>query len=201
MLCDDVGKDQNAFVCKPPTRSNILEACKYVFERAEKEDFVLFYFAGHGLEIESTPYLLTSDAKMDLVRETALSVPLLDELFNPSKARFNLKIFDACRSGYSDGRLAQVNMTREFERSLLKTASGWAGISACSTGEVAHEDPDFRQGVFTYYFCEALTQPPPESKTVTLEGAVDRVKTSMAAWCVKNEETNAAVQVRHFRRA
>jgi hypothetical protein len=141
MLCDDVGKDQNAFVCKPPTRSNILEACKYVFERAEKADFVLFYFAGHGLEIESTPYLLTSDAKMDLVRETALSVPLLDELFNPSKARFNLKIFDACRSGYSDGRLAQVNMTREFERSLLKTASGWAAISACSTGEVAHEDP------------------------------------------------------------
>jgi hypothetical protein len=74
-------------------------------------------------------------------------------------------------------------MTREFERSLLKTASGWAALSACSTGEVAHEDPDFRQGVFTYYFCEALTQPPPGSTMVTLEGAVDRVKTSMATWC------------------
>jgi hypothetical protein len=74
-------------------------------------------------------------------------------------------------------------MTREFERLLLRTGSGWAAISACSRGEVAYEDPDFQQGVFTYYLCEALTQPLPAAKTVTLEAAVDRVKTSMATWC------------------
>ena len=120
MLADHLGKDQNAFHCKHPTRANILEACKYVFEKAEPEDFVLFYFAGHGLEIESRPYLLTGDTKMDLVRETALDVVPLETLLAPSKAQFNLKIFDACRSGYSDGRLADSRMTAGFQQALLK---------------------------------------------------------------------------------
>lgn len=185
MLADGIGKDQSAFARRdPPTRANILATCKYVFERARNGDVVLLYFAGHGLEIESTPYLLTSDTKMDLVRETALDVNSLESQLTVSKAQFNLKIFDACRSGYSDGRVAESKMTRQFEQSLLKTGTGWAAISACSSGELAHEDPDFQQGVFTYYLCEALTQPPSSgSGAVTLESAVDRVKTSMATWC------------------
>jgi len=184
LLADNLGKDESGFNGRAPTRSNILEVCKYVFERAADGDFVLFYFAGHGIEIESRPYLLTSDTKMDVIRHTALDVESLDTLLTPSKAQFNLKIFDACRSGYADGRLTVEKMTRGFEHALLKTATGWASISACSSGEVAYEDPDFEHGVFTYFFCEALTDKPPEgSAAVTLETALDRVKTSMATWC------------------
>lgn len=184
LLADHLGKEESAFNGREPTRANILEVCKYAFERAAAGDFVLFYFAGHGVEIESRPYLLTSDTKMDIIRDTALDVQSLDTLLAPSKAQFNLKIFDACRSGYGDGRLAVEKMTRGFQQALLKTATGWASISACSTGEVAYEDPDFEHGVFTHFFCEALTDPPPKgSVAVTLETAVDRVKTSMATWC------------------
>ena len=184
LLADDLGKDESGFNGRQPTRANILEVCNYVFETTATGDFVVFYFAGHGVEIESRPYLLTNDTKMDVIRHTALDVESLDTLLAPSKAQFNLKIFDACRSGYTDGRLAVDKMTRAFQQALLKTATGWASITACSSGEVAYEDPDFEHGVFTHFFCEALTQPPGEgSEAVTLEMAVDRVKTSMAAWC------------------
>jgi len=184
LLADDLGKDQSAFNCRGPTRANILEVCKYVSETATSDDVLLFYFAGHGLEIESRPYLLTSDTKMNIIRDTALDIETLDELLAPSKAQFNLKIFDACRSGYADGRFAEEKMTRGFQQALLKVATGWASITACSSGEVAYEDPDFENGVFTHFFCEALTQAPPKgSAAITLEIAVDRVKTSIATWC------------------
>jgi uncharacterized caspase-like protein len=63
-------------------------------------DEVLFYFAGHGVQLSGANYLLPTDIRgeaEDQVRDDALLLQkVLDDL-QERKARFSLAIVDACR--------------------------------------------------------------------------------------------------------
>lgn len=139
-----------------PTRANILQKVQYVCSAIGPDDLVLLYFAGHGAEISKTPYLLASDTKMDVLHHTAVNVNDINKMLEGSKPKCVLRIFDACRAPFAEGRSTLGRMTPGFEEAVLKCASGWASFSACASGEVAHDYGEVRQGVFTFYLCEGL---------------------------------------------
>ena len=54
----------------------------------------------------------------------------------------------------------------------------------CSTGEVAYESPEFEQGVFSYFLCDALAgKAASDDGNITIERLVDYVKIGVKNWC------------------
>ncbi|HUW18560.1 MAG TPA: caspase family protein [Sedimentisphaerales bacterium] len=183
LLVEDA-PDLEGPVMARPTRPNILNKLEYVLGAAGDNDIVLFFFAGHGLEISQRPYLITADTRMNVLSETALDIGKLNEWCEASKARCVVRLFDACRAPFGGARGTDERMTEGFQDAILKTAAGWATFSACSTGEVAHEFGEFEQGVFSYFLCEALEgKAANDEGVVSFERLVDYVKTSVGNWC------------------
>jgi hypothetical protein len=168
---------------QPPTRPNILNALRYVIDEAHGDDLLLLYIASHGLEISNTPYLLTSDTRMNVVKETAIDTNEVNETLRTSKARCIIRVFDACRSPFAVARSSAGRMTDRFQDAIFSTGKGWATISSCSSGEYSYESSDFEQGVFSYYLCEGICGKATNADgNVTLEGLVEYVKTSLGNW-------------------
>lgn len=183
LFCD-TPSDQHKAKAKTPSRANILSAINQMSEAAEEDDILVLFFAGHGVEIGGHPYLLSNDTKMDVVRDTAVDVSVLNGYLESTRAKCTLRIFDACRSGFSSARLLNPRMPRGLDEALLKTSKGWSTFSACSTGECAFEHPDLKQGVFTYYLCEGLEgESANDGGIVTWERLIDYVKISVANFC------------------
>lgn len=167
----------------PPTRANILHTLGYVCDTAAPDDVILLYFAGHGVEVSQTPYLLVSDTRMNVLHETAVSVITLNKMLEVAKVNCVVRIFDACRSAFGEGRGTVGQMTPGLESAVLKRATGWASFSSCSSGEAARESSEFDQGVFSYYLCQGLTGKAAHDGRITLEGLVEYVKISVGNWC------------------
>lgn len=179
----------------PPSRSDVLHRLTYAAKTAEQEDLILLFFAGHGTEVSTSPYLLTTDTKMDVLQETALKITLINEILEQSKASCIIKIFDACRSPFGEGRGTLGRMTEVLQQAMLKTATGWATFSSCSSGEVAHESGEMGHGIFSYYLCEGLGgKAANDSGEVPLERLVDYVKTSVGNW----SDEQSRKQTPHF---
>lgn len=168
----------------PPTRANILQKLKYVCDAAGPEDLIMLFFAGHGAEISRRPYLITSDTRMDVLSQTALNVDELNSMLDSASTRCVLRVFDACRAPFAQGRGVADRMTEGLQQAVMKCAKGWASFSSCSSGEVAHESGELNHGVFTYYLCEGLAgKARNDNGSITIEGLVDYVKTSVGNWC------------------
>ena len=183
LLANDLDHETNE-QNNSPTRANILHKLQYVCNAAGPEDVILLYFAGHGTEMSKKPYLLASDTKMDVLQKTAVDVNEINEMLEQANARCVIRIFDACRSPFGEGRSVLARMASGFEEAVLKAVTGWASFSSCSSGEVAHDLPEFDQGVFTYYLCQGLKGKASNTEgNVTLESLVDYVKTSVGNWC------------------
>ena len=64
----------------------------------KKDDEVVVYFSGHGVQIDSAPYLLPTDIKSESSRQVIRDALALDSLVGDlSKARYTLIVVDACR--------------------------------------------------------------------------------------------------------
>jgi uncharacterized caspase-like protein len=188
-------KDASENHCDLPTRANILQKLKYVCETAGPDDLILFYFAGHGVEMSKTPYLLLCDTKMDVLSETALNIDKINDMLEKTQAKCIVRFFDSCRIPFAEARGGLGRMTAGFEQAVLKCAKGWANFCSCSSGEVAHESGEFSQGVFSYYLCEGLTGKARNTEgNVSIESLVDYVKTSVGNWCDRQTQ----IQTPHF---
>jgi uncharacterized caspase-like protein len=171
--------------CLDPTRGNIIQKVQYVADAAGTDDLIVLFFAGHGVEMSKKPYLLSAETMMDVLSYTAVNVVTeINEILEKSHARTILRVFDACRSPFGDTRATSARMTKGFEEALLHASSGWASLSSCSSGEVAHELADWGHGVFSYYLCEALEgKAANDDGEVTFDRLVDYVRTSVGIWC------------------
>lgn len=90
------------------TRSDLLAAWRGIVEKLRENDVVVFYYAGHALELKGRNYLMTSDVehKPDLetvgsITETSVDFPQLLEILGERQHEFpnvvGIFIIDACR--------------------------------------------------------------------------------------------------------
>ena len=183
LFCDDPS-DKYRAIAKAPTRSDILSRVQSVTSQANENDLVLFFFAGHGAEISGSPYLITNDTRMNVVKSTALDVTEMNGYFMQSKALNVVRFFDACRSSFAEARLATEPMSKGFADALFTRSKGWLTFSACSSGEMAFEHPDLNHGVFTRYLCDGIRGAAKnDTGQITIDRLIDYVKQSVANWC------------------
>lgn len=139
---------------------------------------VLFYFAGHGIQIGRRNYLLPVDAELSSAYDVPFETVTLDSLVRilGARSRLQLIILDSCRNN----PFAEAKMMTEIDPRLFETDDGFSAISApvnslvayaTSPGEIAF-DGDDGQSPFTGSLIQiAATEP-----ALSMRELLDRVR-------------------------
>jgi hypothetical protein len=139
-----------------PSRSNLMSALKSLCSTATSKDFIFFFFSGHGIEEDDKSYLLPSDARINVLRDTAVPIDWIRSTLSASKAHAKVLIFDACHASAMKGKAESGRMTKGLSKALLSPMEGFAILSSCKMHEVSYEMPDKKHGVFSYFLIEGL---------------------------------------------
>lgn len=146
--------DENA------THQNIIMAMREVYQRADENDVILFYFSGHGLEGSFLP--VDYDGFANKLEHYQLKDALL-----ASRARHKLVIADACHSGSLAGRNGAVqnakgggggtDATLNAYYSALNNAQASTALLLSSKGkEISLEDGGLRSGIFSHFLIRGM---------------------------------------------
>jgi hypothetical protein len=132
--------------------------------RIVKGDDVVFYYAGHGVQIGSDSLLLPVDIEAEtddqVLRDSVNLISVQDELKN---AKFALLVVDACRNNPfppKPGRTRSIGESRGL--APIEPAEGNAILLAASRGQTALDyAPDItaHNGLFTYQIVQAMRTP------------------------------------------
>jgi hypothetical protein len=130
---------------------------------ARDADIAIMYFAGHGIEVNGTNYLLPVDAKLATdfdVEDEALSLDRLVRALEPAK-RLRLIILDACRDNPFVRTMQRTIASRQVATGLAKvepTTSDTLIAYAARAGSTA-EDGRGANSPFTEALVKHLTVP------------------------------------------
>jgi len=139
-----------------PIRSNLMSSITSLSQTAKPDDYILFFFSGHGIEENEKSYLLPSDARINVLRDTAVSIDWIKTTLQASKAHSKVLILDACHAGAMKGKSESGRMTKGLHDSLFPATEGFAILSSCKLHEVSYEMPEKKHGVFSYFLTEGL---------------------------------------------
>lgn len=155
------------------TRDGILAAIAGL--QTESVDSILFYFSGHGAQINGVHYLAPASTEFrqtgngwELDPTTLLAFDDLAKAFGNQAARKRIIIVDACRdepkvekSGTTPGGGDALEKLGRVVRASKFGQVSWTAMYSCSDGEKSYEDPNAYGtsnggGVYTQAFIKAL---------------------------------------------
>src|SRR6267142_3762131 len=167
------------------TRDKMTERLLDFGKKAQGADVALFFYAGHGIAISGTNYLLPIDAdiksEMDVKLGAAINIDLtLDQTMGDAKVK--LVFLDACRDNPFAAKI-KSNATRSVsvQQGLAEMKSGEGTLIAFATGpgQTALDGQEGTNSPFTRALMAHITQPGLE-----IQQAMTEVRAQV------NEETN-----------
>lgn len=142
---------------RSPSYSDILSSLRHFSSKAEEDDSVLFFFAGHGTHDEADSYLLTKDYRENVLSDSSMALSKVDDYLRGSKAKFVMRFFDACHSGRMGRRDDSAQAAGpNLEQLLTVQAEGWATFAACKVDEFAYEPEELGHGIFSFFLVRGL---------------------------------------------
>ena len=121
------------------TRDKMTEQLLEFGKKAEGADVALFFYAGHGIAVNGTNYLLPVDAdlksEMDVKLGSAINVDLTLEQ-TMADAKVKLVFLDACRDNPFAAKIRSAKATRSVsvQSGLAEMKSGEGTLIAFATG-------------------------------------------------------------------
>jgi tetratricopeptide (TPR) repeat protein len=81
------------------TRENLVDALRKFGDAAEKADWAMIYYAGHGMEVNGVNYLIPIDARLSTDRDVQYEAVPMDQAMTSIDGAKKLKLImlDACR--------------------------------------------------------------------------------------------------------
>ena len=156
----------NLLLDEKATTNNIRSSLFTFLKKAEKDDLVIIYFAGHGAPEAGRPdnlYLITYDTDPNDLASTAFPMWDMETALKRYIVADRVVILaDACHSGGvgQDTGLrsfGNANLINSYLANLDKTKPGRAIMTASETNQLSREGDQWKgHGVFTYYLLEAL---------------------------------------------
>jgi hypothetical protein len=168
------------------TRDKMTEKLLEFGKKAEGSDVALFFYAGHGIAINGTNYLLPVDAdiksEMDVKLGTAINVDTtLEQTMGDAKVK--LVFLDACRDNPFANKIKPNSATRSLsvQSGLAEMKSGEGTLIAFATGpgQTALDGEVGTNSPFTRALMANIAQP-----GVEIQQAMTKVRAQV------NEETN-----------
>jgi uncharacterized caspase-like protein len=141
----------------------LTSALKSFGDLAEGADWAMVYFAGHGIEMGGTPFLIPVDAKLQRdthVRDEAVALERVLEKV-ASARQLRLVVLDACRNNPFSSRMTRTaGYTRSVDRGLSRVEPDGDVLVAYSAkhGTVA-EDGTNTHSPFVTALLEQMPQP------------------------------------------
>lgn len=129
-------------------------AVKFFISLLDSGTYGLFYFAGHGFEIEGESYLMATDATSNYRPEENLS---LSEILSPMTSRnpkLSVLLIDSCRT---EPQLCCQNpiSIKSSNQNALQRKNVTIGYGCCSRGRVL-ESPLMKNGYFAHHLMENI---------------------------------------------
>jgi uncharacterized caspase-like protein len=143
--------------------SGFVAALKSFATEADNADWALVYFAGHGIEMGGTNYLIPIDAKLSTDRDVDLEAVPLNQVMNAIDGahRLRIVILDACRDNpFADAMKLTGGARRDIGRGLarIEPGRGTVVVYAAKEGTIA-ADGDGVDSPFTIALAKHLTDP------------------------------------------
>jgi len=168
------------------TRDKMTERLLEFGKKAQGADVAVFFYAGHGIAISGTNYLLPIDAdiksEMDVKLGAAINIDLtLDQTMNDAKVK--LVFLDACRDNPFAAKIKSNSAARSVsvQSGLAEMKSGEGTLIAFATGpgQTALDGQEGTNSPFTRALIAHITTP-----GVEIQQAMTEVRAQV------NEETN-----------
>jgi formylglycine-generating enzyme required for sulfatase activity len=139
-----------------PTRSGLLRLLKVTFEKEfmGAGDNFWFFFSGHGARVKGIDYIIPSDAFIEDIESSAISVNYIIQRLQRCGADNVVLILDACREQGDNISKDIKGVGEQTEKEARE--KGVITICSCSPNEYSWELKDLQQGVFTYALLEGL---------------------------------------------
>jgi uncharacterized caspase-like protein len=133
-LRSDLGRDQ------------LIDALRAFAAEAEDADWAVIYYAGHGIEMNGTNYLIPIDAKLTVDRNVQFDTVPLDQALAAVEGarRLRLVLLDACRDNPFASQMRRSAASRSIGRGLagIEPDAGTLVVYAAKHGEVALDGDD-----------------------------------------------------------
>jgi len=131
----------------------------------------LFYFAGHGMQVDGRNYLIPINAKIDSesdVKYEAVDAGRVLGKMEDAENQINIVILDACRNNPFSRNF------RSRQRGLARMDAPKGSLIAYATapGEVAADGPE-RNGIFTKYLMKHMIEPNLPIELVLKQARID----------------------------
>ncbi len=157
-------------------RSDIEEAVTEFVDQLGPDDTALFYYAGHGVQIESENFLVPVDfeaaSSVTLAKIRCFSFAAIIELLKHSRAKKTILILDACRSN----PLAESQSLQSGLAQPLNAGNETFMSFSTSPNHVAADNPNGRNSWFTESLADLITKP-----SLTIEEVFQRVNKQVQA--------------------
>lgn len=147
------------------TVANINKGLREFLQQARENDFVLFFFAGHGSPDPNRltdHYLLAHDTNPENIAGTGILMRHVREAISEIPARHVLILTDSCHSAGMAAppsiRSITANPIHEaFLEKMRHASDSLAILTASESAQVSYENAKFDQhGVFTYFLLQGL---------------------------------------------
>lgn len=133
-------------------KDNILRTLDKTFSKAGPNDFVIFYFSGHGLKGAFLP--IDYDGTNNRVEHSDIM-----EILDRSQAKSKIIIADACHSGSLNdgekGMSAQAAIESYYD-AFTRSSGGTALMMSSKAEETSIENNGLRQGIFSHFLIRGL---------------------------------------------
>jgi len=148
------------------SRAQMAQAIAEFWSKLGQYNVALFYYAGHGVQVNGVNYLIPVDATLeskDMVSFEAISVNDISSKFEEYDKNINILILDACRNN------PFKSWSRGGDRGFkaMNPASGTIIAYATSEGATA-DDGEGTNGLYTEQLVKQLRQPVPIEKVFKL---------------------------------
>ena len=162
------------------TEKEMKAALRIFSEQVQGGDEVMFFFAGHGVQLGAANYLLPTDIASDSeaqVRDEAIQLQRVLDDMSDRKAKFTLAMIDACRdnpfktTGRSIGGRGLAPTTAATGQMVIFSA----GTGQQALDRLSNSDKN-KNGLFTRVFVQEMQKP-----NQSIDRVVKNVRNQVAA--------------------
>ncbi|MCP4449956.1 MAG: caspase family protein [Planctomycetes bacterium] len=141
------------------TKTKIESEIRRIANLSQEADDVLLFFAGHGVSINESNYMMCHDTvRTDLIN-SCIQLKWILDLLKTSRSKRKVLFLDSCHSGLEmDEAMRGIFETfDEAELDAFFASSEYEiGFASCRADESSYSSPNLRHGIWTYHLLEAL---------------------------------------------